>query len=162
MKFTLEDIFNIPTAVIYEPDKYKSVTSVSIDTRSIKKNSLFVAIKGKNFDGHNYINEAVRKGASAIVAQYKKVNELDNIKVPIIAVRNTQTAYGEIAKIWRNKFSTKVISITGSNGKTTTKEILSHLLESKFKVHKTVANNNNQIGVPLTILSAPQNVDFNN
>ncbi|MCB9206947.1 MAG: UDP-N-acetylmuramoyl-tripeptide--D-alanyl-D-alanine ligase [Ignavibacteriales bacterium] len=160
MKFTLEDIFNIPTAVIYEPDKYKSVTSVSIDTRSIKKNSLFVAIKGKNFDGHNYINEAVRKGASAIVAQYKKVNELDNIKVPIIAVRNTQTAYGEIAKIWRNKFSTKVISITGSNGKTTTKEILSHLLESKFKVHKTVANNNNQIGVPLTILSAPQNIDF--
>ena len=160
MKITLEDIFSISTAVIYEPDKYKSITSVSTDTRIIKKNSLFVALKGKNFDGHNYINEAVKKGAIAVVVQHRKLKELNNIDVPIIAVQNTLNAYGEIARIWRNKHSAKVISITGSNGKTTTKEIVSHLLSCKYKVHKTIANNNNQIGVPLTILTAPNDADF--
>lgn len=160
MRITLEDIFGIPTAVIYYPDLYKSVTSVSIDTRTIKKNSLFVAIKGKNFDGHNYINEAVKKGAKAIVVNSRKLKSLDDIEIPIISVRNTTKAYGELARIWRNKLSAKVISITGSNGKTTTKEILFELLSSKYKVHKTLANNNNQIGVPLTIFSTPRNTDF--
>lgn len=73
MKITLEDIFNLSSSVIYNPDLYKSVSSVSTDTRTIKKNSLFVAIKGKNFDGHNYINEAINKGASAIVVNRKKL-----------------------------------------------------------------------------------------
>ncbi|MFZ1289644.1 MAG: UDP-N-acetylmuramoyl-tripeptide--D-alanyl-D-alanine ligase [Melioribacteraceae bacterium] len=160
MKITLEDIFSIPTAVIYNPDLYKSVTSVSTDTRTIKKNSLFVAVKGKNFDGHNYINEAIKKGASAIVANRKKISELDFVDLPIISVKNTITAYGELAKIWRNKISGKVISITGSNGKTSTKEMIAHLLSTKYKVHKTILNNNNNIGVPLTILTSPKDADF--
>ncbi len=160
MKITLEDIFGISTAVIYNPDLYKSVTSVSIDTRNIKTNSLFVAIKGKNFDGHNYINEAIKKGAAAIVVSNRKLASLDEINVPIISVKNTIFAYGELANIWRNKFGGKVISITGSNGKTTTKEMVSQILSSRYKVHKTTANNNNQIGVPLTILSTPKNTDF--
>ncbi|MBK7105822.1 MAG: UDP-N-acetylmuramoyl-tripeptide--D-alanyl-D-alanine ligase [Ignavibacteriae bacterium] len=160
MKITLEDIFNLSSSVIYNPDLYKSVSSVSTDTRTIKKNSLFVAIKGKNFDGHNYINEAINKGASAIVVNRKKIALLDNVDLPIISVKNTVMAYGELANIWRNKFSRKVISITGSNGKTTTKEMVSHLLSSKYKIHKTILNNNNNIGVPLTILSTPKNVDF--
>jgi len=160
MRITLKDIFNIESAVIYYPDRYKAVSSVSIDTRTIKKNSIFVALKGKNFDGHNYINEAISKGVKAIVVSNRKLNLLDNVEVPIISVKNTLHAYGELAKIWRNKLSAKVISITGSNGKTTTKEMIAHLLSSKYKIHKTLANNNNQIGVPLTILSAPQNTDF--
>ncbi len=160
MKITLEDIFNIPTAVIYYPDLYKAVTSVSIDTRTIKKNSLFVAIKGKNFDGHKYVKEAIKKGATAVVVSNRKLEEIDDVKVPIISVRNTVKAYGELAKIWRRKLSAKVISITGSNGKTTTKEMIAHLLSAKYKVHKTLANNNNQIGVPLTILSATKNTEF--
>lgn len=160
MRITLEDIFNIPNAVIYYPDLYKSVTSVSIDTRTIKKNSLFVAIKGKNYDGHRYVNEAIKKGATAIVVSNRKLMELDDIEILIISVKNTTHAYGELAKIWRNKQKAKVISITGSNGKTSTKEMLALLLSSKYKVHKTEANNNNQIGVPLTILSASKDTDF--
>jgi UDP-N-acetylmuramoyl-tripeptide--D-alanyl-D-alanine ligase len=160
MRITLEDIFSIPTAVIYNPDRYKSVTSVSIDTRTIKKNSIYVAINGGNFDGHNFVHDAIRKGAIAIVISNRKLKKIDNVQIPIITVNNTLDAYAELAKIWRNKFSAKVISITGSNGKTTTKEIIAHLLSNKYKVHKTFANNNNQIGVPLTILSAHKNTDF--
>lgn len=160
MKINLQDIFNIPTAVIYYPDKYVPVSSVSIDTRTIKKNSIFVAIKGQKFDGHNYVHQAIKKGAKAIVVSSRKLNYFEDVKVPIISVRNTTAAYAELAKIWRKKLSAKVISITGSNGKTTTKEIIAHLLSQKFKVHKTYSNNNNQIGVPLTILSAPADTDF--
>jgi len=160
MRITLEDIFNIPTAVIYYPDLYKSVTSVSINTRTIKRNSLFVAIKGKNFDGHNYVKDAIAKGASAVVVSSRKLATLDDIKVPIISVRNTEKAYGELATIWRSKLSAKVISITGSNGKTTTKEFIAHLLSANYKVHKTYLNNNNHIGVPLTIFSTPKVTDF--
>lgn len=160
MKITLEDIFNIPTAVIYNPDLYKSVTSVSIDTRTIKKNSLFVAIKGENFDGHKYIKEAITKGAIAIVVNSRKLVDIDDVNIPVISVRNTVKAYGELARIWRSKLSAKVISITGSNGKTTTKEMIAHLLSAKYKVHKTFANNNNHLGVPLTILTAKKNTEF--
>ncbi len=159
MRITLEDIFNLSTAVIYYPDLYKSVTSVSIDTRTIKKNSLFVAIKGKNFDGHNYVKDAIKKGATAIVVSNRKLNLLKNVTVPIISVRNTKIAYGELASIWRSKFKTKVISITGSNGKTSTKEISKQLLKEKYKVHSTYSNNNNEIGVPLTILTTPKNCE---
>ena len=159
MKITLEDIFNLSTAVIYNPDLYKSVTSVSIDTRTIKKNSLFVAIKGKNFDGHNYIKDAISKGATAIVVSNRKLNLLGNINLPVISVKNTKVAYGELANIWRNKTNAKIISITGSNGKTSTKEITKQLLSAKYKVHSTFSNNNNEIGVPLTILTAPKNTE---
>ena len=160
MKITLEDIFSIPTAVIYYPDKFKAVTSVSIDTRTLRKNSIYVAIKGKQFDGHNFVHDAITKGAKAIIVSNRKLNQFENVTVPIISVKNTINAYASLARIWRNKLNAKVISITGSNGKTTTKEILAHLLEAKYKVHKTAANNNNQIGVPLTILSAPLDTEI--
>lgn len=160
MKISLQDIFSIPTAVIYYPDLYKSVSSVSIDTRSIKKNSIYVAIKGNNFDGHDFVDEAVKKGAKAVVVSSRKLNRFDHLELPIISVRNTLDAYAELAKIWRSKNKAKVISITGSNGKTSTKEILAHLLSKKYKVHKTHANNNNQIGVPLTLLSASASTDY--
>lgn len=160
MRFTLEDIFNIPSAVIYYPDRYKSASSVSIDTRTIKKNSIYVAIKGRNFDGHNFVRDAIKKGATSVIVQNRKLKLFDDIQVPIISVKNTIDAYAELARICRNKSKAKVISITGSNGKTSTKEMLAHLLTVKYKVHKTIANNNNNIGVPLTILNAPQKTDF--
>ncbi len=159
MRINLEDIFNLSSAVIYYPDLYKSVSSVSIDTRTIKKNSLFVAIKGKNFDGHNYVKDAIKKGATAIVVSNRKLNSLGNIKIPVISVKNTKIAYGELASIWRKKLKAKIISITGSNGKTSTKEISKQLLKAKYKVYSTYSNNNNEIGVPLTILSTPPNTD---
>jgi len=159
IKITLEDLFDLPTAELINPDGYKAVTSVSTDTRNIKKASMFVALKGKNFDGHNFINDAVKKGASAVVVNKSALKKIGDINVPVIAVKDTTIALGNIAKIWRNKYEGVVIGITGSNGKTTTKEILYTLLGKKYKVQKTVSNNNNNIGVPLTILSATNKYD---
>ncbi len=159
MKITLTDIFNLTGSVIYNPEDYKAVSSVSIDTRSIRKNSLFVAIKGAKFDGHKFVDDAVNKGASAIVISRRKLKDFDHINVPIITVPNTIKAYGELAHIWRSKLKANVISITGSNGKTTTKEILATILNEKYKTDKTVGNNNNHIGVPLTLLSIKSNCE---
>lgn len=149
----IEDIFNIPTTVIYNPDMFKSIYHVSIDSRKIKKNTLFIAIKGERFDGHDFIDEVVKKGAAAIIVSVKNFKKIKDFDIPVITVKDTTIALGEVAKIWRSKLKAKIIGITGSAGKTTTKEILATLLSEKFKVNKTVANNNNHIGVPLTILS---------
>ena len=149
----IEDIFNIPTAVIYNPDVFKSVYHVSIDSRNIKKNTLFIAIKGERFDGHDFIDEVVKKGAAAVLVSEKNFKKIKDYEIPVITVKDTIIALGEVAKLWRSKLKTKIIGITGSAGKTTTKEILAALLSEKFRVNKTAANNNNHIGVPLTILS---------
>lgn len=149
----IEDIFNIPTSVIYNPDMFKTICNVSTDSRNIKKNTVFIAIKGERFDGHNFIDDVVKNGACAVVINEKNFKKLNEIEIPVITVKDTTKALGDIAKVWRSKLKAKVIAITGSAGKTTTKEILAALLSQKFKVNKTIANNNNHIGVPLTILS---------
>ena len=153
INLNIEDIFNIPTAVIYNPDVFKSVYHVSIDSRNIKKNTLFIAIKGERFDGHDFIDEVVKKGAAAVLVSEKNFKKIKDYEIPVITVKDTTIALGEVAKLWRSKLKTKIIGITGSAGKTTTKEILAALLSEKFNVNKTAANNNNHIGVPLTILS---------
>ncbi|MFZ5948462.1 MAG: UDP-N-acetylmuramoyl-tripeptide--D-alanyl-D-alanine ligase [Stygiobacter sp.] len=154
MKITLEDLFNIPTAIIYNPDGYKPLSRVVIDSRKVVKNSLFVAIKGEKFDGHDFVYEAIKNGAKAILINKRKFKKFNNINLPVIAVDDTILAFGQLANVWRKKINARVIGITGSNGKTTTKEFLSTLLSEKFNVVKTEANNNNHIGVPLTIFYA--------
>jgi len=153
---TIEDIFNIPTAEIFNPDSFKDIKSVSIDSRNIPSGCLFVAIEGNNFDGHSFIKDAVKNKANAILINKDKIELADNVEIPFITVTDTTKALGDIAKIWRNKLNAKVIGLTGSAGKTSTKEILSVLLGTKFKVNKTAANNNNHIGVPLTVLSTTE------
>lgn len=150
---TLEDIFEVPTAIICNPDSYKSIYHISIDSRSVGKNTLFIAIVGERFDGHDFIMQAVENGASAILINENKLKSIADLDITVITVKDTTKALGDIAKIWRNKLNAKVIGITGSTGKTTTKEMLATLCSSKYKVNKTVANFNNHIGVPLTILS---------
>jgi UDP-N-acetylmuramoyl-tripeptide--D-alanyl-D-alanine ligase len=150
---TIEDIFNIPTAVIYNPDVFKSIYHVSIDSRNIKKNTLFIAIKGERFDGHDFIENVTKKGAASVLIDEKYFKKIKDLDIPVITVKDTIAALGDTAKIWRSKLKTKIIGMTGSAGKTTTKEILATLLSEKYKLNKTFANNNNHIGVPLTILS---------
>lgn len=157
MKITLKDIFNLTGAVIYNPDNYKPVSFVSIDTRTIKRNSLFVAIKGEKFNGHKFVNDVVKKGVNAVLISSSELKNFDKINTVIITVPNTINAYGELANLWRKKLTAKVISISGSNGKTATKEILTTILKEKFKTSSSIANNNNHIGVPLTILSTRSN-----
>ncbi|MGB5530439.1 MAG: UDP-N-acetylmuramoyl-tripeptide--D-alanyl-D-alanine ligase [Ignavibacteriaceae bacterium] len=149
----IEDVFNIPDLVIYEPDNFKKIYHVTIDSREIKKNTLFIAIKGSRFDGHDFVKDAVRNGAVAVIINRKYLDRYDDITVPLIAVKDTKLALGNIARIWRRKLHTKVIGITGSTGKTSVKDMVAELLKEKYRVNKTIANNNNDIGVPLTILS---------
>jgi len=153
----IEDIFNIPDAVIYDPDKLKSIEHVSIDSRQIGKNTLFIAIKGERFDGHDFIRSAIRNGAKAVMINKNVLKNFDDIKVPIVTVKNTTDALGDTARIWRGKLKAKVIGITGSSGKTTIKNMLTEIISEKYSVNKTEANNNNHIGVPLTILNTNTN-----
>jgi len=160
IKITLEDLFNLNGSVIYNPDTYKPLSYVEIDSRKINKPCLFVAIKGEKFDGHDFIYDAIDKGAKAVIINRRKLEKFNSLNIPFVTVPDTIKAYGELANRWRNKLGAKVISITGSNGKTTTKEMIAVLLEEKFKVVKSEANNNNHIGVPLTIFSADENCEM--
>ncbi len=153
IKLTLNDFFNLPDAEIFNPDKFRDITSVSIDSRKIGKNCLFIAIKGERFDGHDFINEVIKKKVSAVLINKNQFERFKNLDIPFITVKDTTKSLGDIASVWRDKLDAKVIGITGSAGKTTTKEMLASVLSVKFRVNKTVGNNNNHIGVPLTLLS---------
>lgn len=152
----IKDIFNVPGSEIFESDKLKNINYVSIDSRKIKPNTLFIALKGERFDGHNFAKDAIKNGAAAIVINKKRLNQFNDVKVSIVTVKDTKIALGDIARIWRKKINAKIIGITGSSGKTTVKDMLAELLSEKYKVNKTEANNNNHIGVPLTILNTSE------
>jgi UDP-N-acetylmuramoyl-tripeptide--D-alanyl-D-alanine ligase len=157
---TIEDFFQLKSAVLYDAEKIKPVTKVAIDSRNVPSGSLFIAIKGDKFDGHDFIIDAVNKGAVVVLINGDKLSSLENIDVPVITVSDTTLALGELAAIWRRKLETKVIGITGSAGKTTTKEMIFTLLSGKYKVNKTLGNNNNHIGVPLTLFSTERSHDY--
>jgi len=123
--------------------------SVSIDTRKIEPNSLFVAIKGDRFDANTFAKEALDKGASYVVID----NEAYYIDQRTILVEDSLVSLQELAKFHREYLKLPIIALTGSNGKTTTKELMSVVLSKKYKVKATVGNLNNHIGVPLTLLS---------
>ena len=124
-------------------------TSVSIDTRKIQANSLFVAIKGENFDANTFAKEALEKGAAYVIID----NSDFYIDHRTILVEDSLQALQELAKFHRNFLKLPIIALTGSNGKTTTKELIYAVLSSKYKTKATIGNLNNHIGVPLTLLS---------
>ena len=126
-------------------------TSVGTDSRNIAQGQLFVALKGPHFDGHHFAAEAIKQGAAAVL--------VDNPELgvePAIVVQDTRLALGQLAAYWRSQFNIPVIAVTGSNGKTTTKEMLTAILSEAAggtdKVHSTYGNLNNDIGLPLTLL----------
>lgn len=125
--------------------------SVGTDSRNIQAGQLFVAIKGENFDGNVYAAEAIAKGAAAAM-----VSDPATAASPALLVNDTRLGLGHLAKYWRGKFSAPVVAVTGSNGKTTTKEMLTAILSAAAggndKVHATYGNLNNDIGLPLTLL----------
>lgn len=123
--------------------------AVSIDTRKIEPNSMFVAIKGDNFDANTFAKEALEKGASYVIID----NEDYFVDQRTILVENSLTALQELAKFHRQYLKLPIIALTGSNGKTTTKELINVVLSKKYDTKATVGNLNNHIGVPLTLLS---------
>ena len=131
------------------------IKNFSIDTRSIKANEIFIALEGENFDGHEYISEAIAKGASALV-----VDRSIQSKIPHILVDNTYEFIKKVAKFNRKKFKGKMIGITGTNGKSTSKQITFNLLNQTGTCHKTLGNKNNQIGVPFSLLTLKETCEF--
>jgi UDP-N-acetylmuramoyl-tripeptide--D-alanyl-D-alanine ligase len=126
---------------------------ISIDSRAIKASEAFIAIKGENFDGHDFISQAIAKGAKAVIVQ-RRVSAISRRekKVAFIQVEDTVKALGEIANFHRHRFNLPVIAVTGSAGKTTAKEMIAQVLSCRFKVLKNEGTKNNHIGLPLTLL----------
>lgn len=129
---------------------------VSIDSRTVRPGDLFLCLPGERVDGHDYIHQAVARGARAVMAQ----RPITDIPVPVIMVDNCELALGEIASLWRKKTRAKVICITGTAGKTTVKNMLAAILSESGKLAATRGNQNNQIGLPLSILASDGDEEF--
>ncbi|WP_372663038.1 UDP-N-acetylmuramoyl-tripeptide--D-alanyl-D-alanine ligase [Cohnella sp.] len=133
------------------------LSGVSTDTRTIKPGQLFVPLQGDNFDGHDYIQAARDAGAAA--ALWDSSVPLPPFDMPLIRVDNTLIALQALSVGYLQQLKAKIVAVTGSNGKTTTKDLVSSVLSTRYRVHKTEGNYNNHIGLPLTILSAPADTE---
>jgi len=154
--YKVRELIEATSGRIIQGNQNSIINRISIDSRTLVPGDLFFAIIGTHFDGHNFIIEAFNKGASGAVvckdigSLFQK-EEIDKNKI-IIEVKDTLSALQDWANYYKNKFKTFNICITGSNGKTTTKEIIAHILSQKFPLLKTSGNYNNEIGIPLTLL----------
>lgn len=148
MKMQLAEIAKALNTTI-EGNNDPVICSIAFDSRKIGENALFVPLIGDR-DGHDFINNAISNGAVATLWQKGHANKPDNI--PVIEVENTLVAMQDIAKYYLDKVNPTVVGITGSNGKTTTKDMVAAVLSKRFNVYKTQANFNNEIGVPMTIM----------
>ncbi|MBD2627882.1 UDP-N-acetylmuramoyl-tripeptide--D-alanyl-D-alanine ligase [Trichormus variabilis] len=131
-------------------------SGIQTDTRMLQAGEVFVALRGEKFDGHEFVPMAIACGAIAAIVDYA----YENPGVPVLQVKDTLQAYQQIARWWRESFSVPVIGVTGSVGKTTTKELIAAVLATKGQVHKTYGNFNNEIGVPKTLLELGTEHDF--
>lgn len=131
------------------------VCSVTSDSRKVREGSLFVAIRGEKFDGHDFVESAMTQGAAAVLVQ-QPVRE----DIPQIVVEDTVKAYGDMAAGYRRAMDVTVVGVTGSVGKTTTKEMVASILEGKFRTAKTEGNHNNNLGLPMTIMDMPADTEM--
>ena len=146
-------IVDLAGAKLEQGDAKKSVEAISTDSRTIKRRELFVALRGENFDGHKFVEATAKAGAAGAIV------DLDwKGKVPaefaVIRAKDTLLAYQNLAANYRKSLSIKILAITGSNGKTSTKDFSASVLGRKFRVTKTQGNFNNHVGLPRTILEA--------
>jgi len=144
---------------VFDNNKVKNVNynGVSINTKTIKKNNLFFAIRGKRTDGHKFVKEAVKKGAIRSIVS-KKIKKLSNNK--IIKVKNTFSSLNNLAKVTRDNTSAQIIGITGSVGKTTLKNLITFSLKNYGKVYSSPHSYNNRFGVPLSLSNLKSNIDY--
>lgn len=148
--FTIEEVCTASGGKITSA-ACSTFTGISTDTRAIKQGDLFVALAGERFDGHNFIQNAVDQGATGVVIHRPEIQV--PAAITVIVVNDTLKALQDLACYHRQRFDIPVIAITGSNGKTTTKDMTAAVLSSRLKVLKTQANFNNEIGLPLTLLN---------
>ena len=151
---TASEIVNATKGSLVSGNPVTSVTGFSIDTRTISNGDLFLAIKGARYDGHTFVEQAIARGACGAVVSDASIKTLDvNGRTPILVhVENTVLALQSIAASVRRRSGAKVVAITGSVGKTTTKEAIASILEGQFEVFRNAGNFNNHIGLPLSLL----------
>ena len=144
-------IKQIATAVAGEINSKENfkINNISTDTRQLKAGDLFIALIGDNFDAHDFVEQAFAKGAKIAIVEQGRDYDLDQ---PLIKVEDTTRALQDLAAYYLRQFSLPVIAVTGSTGKTTTKDLIAAVLEQKYKTLKTQGNFNNEIGLPLTLL----------
>lgn len=166
---TISKAISITSATVANIDetaqKNIEIFGIVSDSRKLKTGELFVALTGENFDGHGFVAAAIAQGAVAAIVSHEWAKSEAAKGLPVLAVRNTLTAYQDLARWWRTQFQQPVISVTGSVGKTTTKEIIASMLACYVsphkQVHKSQANHNNDIGVAQALLAiAPEQHDF--
>jgi UDP-N-acetylmuramoyl-tripeptide--D-alanyl-D-alanine ligase len=153
---TVEEVLRATGGKLLQGKGDSSFQGISTDSRTVAKGELFIALKGLRFDGHHYALEALRKKAGGVLIEKEKVGDIrwnGYRSRAVIAVDDTLAALGDMARDWRHKYNTPLVALTGSNGKTTTKEMTAACLETTFPVLKTKGNLNNLIGVPLTLLT---------
>lgn len=136
------------------------VDTLSTDSRALSEGSLFVSIVGENFDGHNYIPAAISGGARIILAEHMPKEDDIAAGADIVLVNNTIDALGALGEAFIRKIGAHTVAVTGSVGKTTTKEFISACLSAKYRVHKTEGNKNNEIGLPLTALRLETGTEY--
>jgi UDP-N-acetylmuramoyl-tripeptide--D-alanyl-D-alanine ligase len=139
------------------PSDGRAIHGITTDSRALRAGECFVALRGERFDGHDYLADAVRAGAAALVVDDARRAPVPG--VPVFEVPDTLVALGALARFRRDAWGGPVIAIGGSNGKTSTKELLRAALGSRFRVHATTGNLNNRVGVPLTLLALDEAAD---
>lgn len=155
MRMQLSEVAQALDFPIAEGFDQVEITSVSFDSRSLEPGALFIPLVGEN-DGHSYIQSAIDHGAVATLWQ---ADHADLPTLPAIVVEDSLQALQKLAKYYLMKINPKVVAVTGSNGKTTTKDMTAAILATTFNVQKTFANFNNEIGVPMTLLAMEPNTE---
>ena len=156
---TLVEVLKASSAVCSQGiDPSKQVTGITTDTRTVQPGELFVALEGETFNGHDFVAQAIEKGAIAAIVRTGALPSTSNL--PLIEVDDTLVAYQALGLWWRQRSAVPVVAITGSVGKTTTKELVAAALSQFGSVLKTQANYNNEIGVPKTLLGLTAEHDY--
>ena len=159
MAWTLEEILTATGGKLEGQPKARRFDEIVTDSSTVKTGSVFVALKGERFDGHHFVKDAIKRGAGCLLV-HQTLGAADLRSVTAVKVPNTLRALGDLAHFRREQYAPKVLAITGSNGKTTTKEMLAAILQCgslnrqplKGRVVKTEGNFNNLVGLPLTLL----------
>ena len=160
IEITINDILNATGGMLLSESSSEAVKGFSIDSRTISPGEFFIAVKGDNFDGHDFIYEAMEKGAKGVIASRRLGSSLNKETGHIILVEDTTLAMGDIARVIRQRSGKPVISITGTNGKTSVKDMVSHILSGKHKVLKSKKSYNNMIGLSLTFFEMDPSYDI--
>jgi UDP-N-acetylmuramoyl-tripeptide--D-alanyl-D-alanine ligase len=158
-RFSAEEVLEITGGRLGQGLSPDGIGRVSTDTRSLVEGDWYLALSGERFDGHNFLGDAFSRGACGAIVDERPGYAIGSQTFPLIVVENTLKAYHALASSWRDKVNPLVVGITGSSGKTTTKEMTASAFAEVRKVHKSEANENNEIGLPKTILGMPADTD---